>query len=81
MIESFHFEPQLEPHVRQILERVSKGHPTCARRSLYLLSIIGDPSETLDNLLQPRNEFVARKCISVFREVDGVSKEARLVRE
>ena len=41
----------------------------------------GDPSEMLDNLLRPRNEFVAHKPISVFREADRVSKEARLVRE
>ena len=46
-----------------------------------LLSTVKAPSKMPSNLLQPRNGFVASKRISVFSEADGVSKEARLVRE
>jgi len=67
-----------------VIEQVCEFRPTYARPSLPLsdlLSTVEAPSETLDNLLQPRNELIAGKRILVFREMDGVSKEVRLVCE
>ena len=74
----------MEPciHRTGVFERVSKVR-TCKTIPFLsdFLNAVKAPSERLSNLLRPMNEFVAGKRISAFRETDGVSKEALLVRE
>jgi len=67
-----------------VIEQGFQGSPDLCKTISSLsdfLSTVKAPSETLDNLLQPRNELIAGKRILVFREMDAVSKEVQLVRE
>jgi len=72
MIERFHLGAELEPRIHQILEKGSHRSPDLRKTIPFLsdlFNIVEAPSETLDNLLQPRNEFVASKRIN--REMEG----------
>jgi len=67
VIESFHLGPELEPHTHRSLRRGFQGSPDLCKTIPFLsdlLNIVKGPSETLDNLLQSRNEFVAGKRIN-----------------
>ena len=79
MLKSVHLGPELEPRIHQSLRKGFQGSPSPCKIIPFfsgLLNAAKAPSETLDNLLRTKNEFVARKRISVFMEADRISKEA-----